>query len=63
MADIFDYQQKRQLVDRFVQYISQFQVTAVASGNNKLTVTINEEDFTVNQLPTYQVESKSKLAR
>lgn len=63
MANIFDYQQKNQLISRFLQYTSQFKVIATSTGNNKLSVTINNETFTVNRLPTYQVESKSKLAR
>ncbi len=61
--NIFSYQQKRQLVDRFIQYTEKFKVTATERSNNKLDLSISGKNFTLNRLPTYQVDSKNKLNR
>ena len=61
--NIFDYQQKRQLVDKFLDYSEQFKVETSSLGNNKLVLTINRESFTINQLPTYTKDNNNKLAR
>lgn len=63
MANIFDYQQKRILVDKLLDYIDGFKVSTKTNTNNQLKLTINKEEFTINQLPTYTKDSKKKLAR
>lgn len=56
MTQIFDYQQKTILVNKFLEYASNFKVSAQASsGNSKITLSVGKQDsFTINSTPRYE---------
>lgn len=61
--NIFDSQQKRRLVDKFMQHVDKFKVRVSSSGANKITVSSKDGTFNIKTQANYTRLEKQILNR
>jgi hypothetical protein len=63
MKRVFDYQQKRVLVDKFLQYVNSKKLSAKQVSSHEVELTINNEAYTFKSRPSYERSSRELLNR